>query len=106
MNTLRSEIKILASQQKDLKNQRKTIHLTGNRTIEPWKAIFEHAHNRDKLRCMYMALGILRGKKPEEVESNPKTPVNKAVVDKFVENHKAEFEPKPEESGEAIHSNS
>jgi hypothetical protein len=91
MNTLlelKSKIKDLAASQIVLKNQRKTVNLEGERTLTPSQAAYKHGQNREELRCLYMAYGILRGKQPEEMESNPKTPINQKLVDKLVEQYK------------------
>jgi precorrin-6x reductase len=70
MNTLqlKSEIKKLAEEQKVLKNQRKTVHLVGERTMDPWKASVQHSANRIKLNEMYQAYGLMRGKTPEQIQ--------------------------------------
>lgn len=81
---LKSEIKLLASQQVELKNQRKTVHIQGERKMEPWKATISHLNNREKLRIMYMTYGLLRGKTQEQIESNPKTPINMDLVKKLM----------------------
>lgn len=91
MNTLlelKSRIKELAGQQLGLKNQRKTVKLEGERTLQPWEARYKHAQNREELRCLYMAYGILKGKTSEEIERNPKTPINQKLVDKLIEQYK------------------
>lgn len=66
---LKSEIKELAEGQIELKNQRKTERLVGERKMEPWQAAMEHRSNRAKLRAMYAAYAILRGKDISEIDS-------------------------------------
>lgn len=66
---LKSEIKELAEKQSSLKNQRKTVNLVGERTMEPWQATMEHRSNRAKLRAMYAAYTILRGKELSDIDS-------------------------------------
>lgn len=66
---LKSEIKELAGKQSSLKNQRKTVKLVGERTMEPWQATMEHRSNRAKLRAMYAAYAILRGKELSDIDS-------------------------------------
>jgi hypothetical protein len=66
---LKSEIKELAEKQSSLKNQRKTVKLVGERTMEPWLAALNHHGNRAKLRAMYAAYAILRGKDPSVIDS-------------------------------------
>lgn len=97
METLKNEIKKLASEQRELKNQKRTVNLKGERKIPTWEAAYKHYSNRTKLRLLYMTLGILRGKTPEQVESNPKEPINMNVVNKLVEQYGEE---------QALHPNS
>jgi len=87
METLKQEIKKLAENQKELKNQRKTVKLDGERTMPTYEAAYKHYSNRTKLRHLYMALGLLRGRTAEQVESNPKTPINMNVVNKLMEQY-------------------
>lgn len=49
-----------------------------------------HGYNRYRLRIMYMALGLLRGKTQEQIESNPKSSINMEQVNKLVEIHRDE----------------
>ena len=62
-------IKVLANGQKDLKNQRKTEKLVGDRYMSPSDAAYSHQANREKLRVLYAAYGILKGKKYSEIEN-------------------------------------
>lgn len=62
-------IKELANGQKDLKNQRKTLKLVGERTMSPDMAASNHQYNRERLRVLYAAYGILKGKKYSEIEN-------------------------------------
>lgn len=64
---LKSEIKELVLEQKFLKNQRKTVNLVGERKIGEFEATMKHISNREKLRLMYAAYGIIRGKTFETV---------------------------------------
>ncbi len=66
---LKNDIKTLSEGQKELRNQRKTVKLKGERKMEPWKAAMDHHHNRGKLRAMYTAYAILRGQSPSEIDS-------------------------------------
>ena len=70
METLKNEIKKLAESQKNLKNQRKTDHLIGERTIPAWEAAYRHLANKHKLRIMYAAYGSMKGKKYSEIENH------------------------------------
>jgi hypothetical protein len=65
---LKDQIKVLSQEQRELKNQRKTVHIVGERIMEPWKAWIQHQSNRSKLRDLHLAYGILRGKKSEDID--------------------------------------
>jgi esterase/lipase superfamily enzyme len=56
---LKNAIKVLANNQKVLKNQRKTVHIVGERTMPTWEATWKHASARTDLRHMYIAYGII-----------------------------------------------
>lgn len=62
-------IKTMAEEQKFLKNQRKTEHIVGKRKMPAWEATMKHRSNRRKLRILYAAYGVLRGKKYSEIEN-------------------------------------
>jgi len=66
---LKEDIRVLAAEQKELRNQRKTVRFSGTRTMEPWEATMNHFHNRQKLRVMYAAYAILRGRELSEIDS-------------------------------------
>lgn len=85
---LKNKIKVLAQEQVFLKDQRKTVKLKGERKIEPWKAWYQHQSNRSELRDLYLAYGILRGRKPEEIDSNYGT--NLTSVNKIIEQYNGE----------------
>lgn len=61
-------IKNMAEEQKFLKNQRKTVHIVGERKMPAWEAAGKHQSNREKLRILYAAYGVLRGKSYSEIE--------------------------------------
>ncbi len=83
METLKQQIKVIAEQQKVLKNQRRTIHIQGERTMEPWKASINHFSNREKLRELYLISGLLKGKSIEVIDKNASKVFN---LDKINEN--------------------
>lgn len=56
----RSKIKELATEQTDLKNQRRSVHIVGERTISADSAASQHAMNRHKLRHLYIAYYLFR----------------------------------------------
>ena len=63
-------IKSIANEQQSLKNQRKTVKLVGERKMSPSDATMKHFHNREKLRVLYAAYGILKGRKYSEIENH------------------------------------
>lgn len=92
MNTLKETIKDLASKQYGLKQQRKTINFQGERTLQPWEAATKHLSNRDTLRHMYMAYGLIKGREQSEIELAPLTEINMQVVNKLIEQYKPKEE--------------
>jgi len=86
---LRETIKVKATYQKFLKNQRKTVKLQGKKEMEPWEATMKHHHNREDLRAMYAAYAVLRGREistidklkfdPEWLEGSFKEKVNNLI---------------------------
>lgn len=70
INALKSDIKKLSEEQRFLRNQRKTVNIKGERTMEPWVAAMKHRANREKLRIMFAAYGLMRGKSLEQIEPN------------------------------------
>jgi tetratricopeptide (TPR) repeat protein len=50
-----------------LKNQRKTVHIKGERTMDPWTATCKHSANRGKLNDLYAAQSFLIGRDLETV---------------------------------------
>jgi hypothetical protein len=96
METLKNEIKKLAETQSVLRDQRKSVHNKLERTIAPSEATWKHKANREKLRLMYAAYAILKGKTLEEVhEQNPTKDITnkytilqcKAQIEKIVKQH-------------------
>jgi hypothetical protein len=70
INVLKNDIKKLSEEQKFLRNQRKTVYIKGERTMEPWVAAMKHQANREKLRIMFAAYGLMRGKSFSQIEKN------------------------------------
>jgi len=70
VSVLKNDIKNLVEEQKFLKNQRKTEHLVGERKIDFRLAAYKHTANREKLRLMYAAYGLMRGKKFSQTENH------------------------------------
>jgi len=85
--TIKEKIKVLSQEQRVLKNQRKTIHLQGKRTMEPWQAFYKHQANRSELRELYFAYGIIKGRDIEVLKTENKHYVNMDNVNKLVEEY-------------------
>ena len=69
MNALKQYIKKLSEEQKFLKDQRKSIYNKQARIMPAWQADCLHQANRHKLRLMYAAWGLMRGKSFEQTEN-------------------------------------
>lgn len=67
---LRQEIAALEVSQKNMKAQRKTVNLKVERTVDPFSAAEAVKSNREQLRIMYAAYGVLRGKTFEQIENS------------------------------------
>jgi len=67
---LREEIEALEKKQVELKAQRKTVNLKVKRTVNPYDAAQAVDENRPKLRVMYAAYGLMRGKRFNQVENH------------------------------------
>lgn len=67
---LRKEIAALEAEQRNAKEQRKTVNFHGERTMEPYEAYCAVLNNKDKLRVRYAAYGLLRGRKFSEIENH------------------------------------
>lgn len=91
METLKIRIKNLAAQQTATKNQRKTVSFSGERTMSASEAQWRAMSNKDQLRHLYLAYGMLRGMTVEQIESKSNTPFDLVRVNKLIEFHKDEF---------------
>jgi len=67
---MKEDIKTKAEEQKFLKNQRKDVHIIGERLIPAKDATYKHQINREDLRVMYAAYGIARGKSFSQTENH------------------------------------
>lgn len=67
---LREEIAALEKEQVNMKAQRKTVNLKVERTVDPYSAYMRVLSNREKLRVMYAAYGLMRGKRFNQVENH------------------------------------
>ena len=72
IKSMREEIAALEKVQKNTKEQRKTVNFHGERTMPDWKATMLAAEQGTRLRVMYAAYGLLRGKKFSQIENNAK----------------------------------
>ena len=68
----RQEIAKLEKEQKEIKPQRKTENFKGTRTVDHWTASEKVIKNKKRLRMMYAAYGLMRGKTFEQIESAAK----------------------------------
>jgi hypothetical protein len=92
MKNLKNKIKELGETQKGLKNQRKDVKIVGERTMPTWEACWKHAGNRDNLRLLFAAYGLMRGK-PFSVTENTHSEENHPLkcyqvqIDKIIEQY-------------------
>lgn len=56
--------------QRSLKNQRKTINLKGERTIDSSTATYNHRRNKKSLRDLYIVYAKVRGKDLQQTDKN------------------------------------
>jgi hypothetical protein len=97
VSKIKEDIKVLANGQKELKNQRKTEKLVGERYMSPSDATYDHQVNREKLRVMYAAYGLARGKKFSQIENHypeENHPLNEYQnrIDKLLDGYKVKVE--------------
>lgn len=71
VSKFKADIKEMAELQRSLKNQRKTVNIDASQevTMSPSEATWKHQMNRDKLRLMYAAYGLMRGKSFSQTEN-------------------------------------
>ena len=67
---MKEDIKVKAEEQKFLKNQRKDVHIIGERKMPAKDAAYKHMTNREDLRVMYAAYGIARGRSFSQIENH------------------------------------
>lgn len=66
---LKNEIKELVETQRFLKDQRKSVHNKIERKVSPSEATWKHSSNREELRLLYAAYGLMRGKSFSQTEN-------------------------------------
>ena len=76
ISAMRKDIAELEKEQKSTKPQRKTVYYTGERTMPAWKATEAVRDIKERLRIMYAAYNLLRGKGFEITEKNSKPLIN------------------------------
>jgi hypothetical protein len=64
-----ADIKEKSEHQRIYKNQRKSVHIIGERIMELWRAAHEHAMNKFELRAMYAVYGLSKGKTFSQIEN-------------------------------------
>ena len=77
LSVIKNDIKKLSEEQKVLRNFRKTVNFKGSKEerniMEPNEATYKHSTNRRKLRIMYAAYGLMRGKTFDQIEKQKDT---------------------------------
>ena len=70
ISKMKEDIKTKAELQKFYKNQRKDVHIKGERKMPAKDAQYKHMCNREDLRVMYAAYGIARGRSFSQIENH------------------------------------
>ena len=70
LKQFREEIAALEKEQINMKAQRKTVNLKVERTVDPYTAADRVINNRCKLRVMYAAYGLMKGRRFEQIENH------------------------------------
>ena len=70
ISKMKEDIKTKAELQKFYKNQRKDVHIKGERKMPAKDAQYKHMCNREDLRRMYAAYGIAKGKSFSQIENH------------------------------------
>ena len=82
LKSLKNDIKQLSAEQREMKRQRKTVHFTGERTLEPWQAVSRVVTNANKLRHMFILYGEIRNK-PCSYADKANTLILQTMRDKY-----------------------
>ena len=64
-----ADIKEKSELQRFYKNQRKAVHIVGERKMPAWQATLKHLDNRLDLRAMHAVYGLSKGKTFSEIEN-------------------------------------
>ncbi len=90
---MKADIKVRAEEQVMLKNQRKSVHIIGERKVSASDAAYKHYVNKSDLRIMYAAYGLARGKSFSQTENkfeehnHPLLVVFKRSIDRILESY-------------------
>jgi len=84
---IREAAKTLAAKQPVLKNQRKSVHIKGERTMSRWEAICAHARNRYLLNQLYAAQSFLRGRDLETIKKQHGDWHTESSINKTIEQY-------------------
>jgi len=84
MNTIKNEIISLSKYQVEVKANRKTVTFNGERIMSAQKASWQVLKNRVRLRHLFIAYAILKGKEPVYPT---KVDYSQSLVDKLVEQY-------------------
>jgi hypothetical protein len=82
-SAIRTEIKKLSDEQRNLKPQRKTIYFEGTRTHEPGIACDKVQDNRYVLRHLFAAYAVIKGMERPEIK-NPMKIINDRMIENFI----------------------
>lgn len=84
MNTIKNEIVELSKYQREVKANRKTVNFEGKRIMSANEANWQVLKNRERLRHLFIAYAILKGKEPVYPT---KTEYSQLLVDKLVQQY-------------------
>jgi len=94
---LRQEIKDLSEGQTLLKDQRKMVYNKMERIMPAHQAASKHQINRERLRHLYVAYGMLRNMSLDFIEPSRKTEPDMDLVQKIMDRHYEEVVRTPSE---------
>ena len=70
ISKMKEDIKTKTELQKFYKNQRKDVHIKGERKMPAKDAQYKHMCNREDLRVMYAAYGLVKGRSFSQTENH------------------------------------
>lgn len=92
IQTMKEDIKVMASQQKIAKQNRKTVNFKGIRTMSPYEAAYSVIRSKHALSSMYIAYAQLRGKDPSLFYPDWKLLHSAGEINKILANYPYEEE--------------